>query len=65
MPGVLELAEDVFQANVRIAIPDYIGVREPQFTSGVGILQFAYRNAKIQGKDLLPASNKWVKLPMT
>ncbi|HLT54550.1 MAG TPA: cell division protein FtsA [Bacillota bacterium] len=55
MPGVLELAEDVFQANVRIAIPDYIGVREPQFTSGVGILQFAYRNAKIQGKDLYPA----------
>jgi len=55
MPGVLELAQDVFQSNVRIAIPDYIGVREPQFTSGVGILQFAYHNAKIQGKDLFPS----------
>jgi len=55
MQGVLELAEDVFQANARIAIPDYIGVREPQFTVGVGTLQFAYRNAKIQGKDLEPA----------
>ncbi|MDY0405959.1 cell division protein FtsA [Virgibacillus sp. 179-BFC.A HS] len=55
MPGVLELAQDVFQANVRIAIPDYIGVREPQYTAGVGILQFAYRNAKIQGKDLFPS----------
>ncbi|MBU5266020.1 cell division protein FtsA [Virgibacillus proomii] len=54
MPGVLELAQDLFQANVRIAIPDYIGVREPQFTAGVGILQFAYRNAKIQGKELFP-----------
>jgi len=52
MPGVLELAQDIFQANVRIAIPDYIGVREPQFTAGVGILQFAYHNAKIQGKEL-------------
>ncbi|MFD1849141.1 cell division protein FtsA [Oceanobacillus bengalensis] len=52
MPGVLELAQDLFRSNVRIAIPDYIGVREPQFTAGVGILQFAYRNAKIQGKDL-------------
>ncbi|HLR07852.1 MAG TPA: cell division protein FtsA [Bacillota bacterium] len=55
MPGVLELAHDVFQGNVRVAIPDYIGVREPQYTAGVGILQFAYRNAKIQGKDLYPA----------
>ncbi|WP_085992469.1 cell division protein FtsA [Oceanobacillus senegalensis] len=55
MPGVLELAQDLFHSNVRIAIPDYIGVREPQFTAGVGILQFAYHNAKIQGKDLYPA----------
>lgn len=55
MPGVMELAHDLFHSNVRIAIPDYIGVREPQFTAGIGILQFAYRNAKIQGKELLPS----------
>lgn len=55
MPGTLDLAQDLFQANVRIAIPDYIGVREPQFTAGVGILQFAYHNAKIQGKELFPS----------
>lgn len=55
MPGTLELAQDVFNANVRIAIPDYIGVREPQFTAGVGILQFAHHNARIQGKELLPS----------
>src|SRR5690625_5145690 len=54
MQGVLELAEHVFRANARVAIPDYIGVREPHFTVGVGTLQFAYRNAKIQGKDLEP-----------
>ncbi|HLS20138.1 MAG TPA: cell division protein FtsA [Bacillota bacterium] len=57
MPGVLELAKDVFQANVRIAIPDFIGVREPQYTAGVGILKFAYKNAKIQGKQLYPSVN--------
>ncbi|MBO8155329.1 MAG: cell division protein FtsA [Bacillaceae bacterium] len=55
MPGVLELAQDIFQNNVRIAIPDYIGVREPQYTAGVGILQFAYHNAKVQGKELVTA----------
>src|SRR5690625_763854 len=52
MQGVLELAQVVFQANARIAIPNYIGVREPQFTVGVGTLQFSYYNAKIQGKNL-------------
>ncbi|MFP7477728.1 cell division protein FtsA [Terribacillus saccharophilus] len=55
MPGMLELAQDCFQANVRLAIPDYLGVREPQFTSAVGILQFAYRNARIQGKEIFSA----------
>src|SRR5699024_11578334 len=55
MPGVLVLAQDLFQAKVRIAIPYYIGVREPQFTAGVGILQFAYHNAKIQGKEFYPS----------
>jgi cell division protein FtsA len=55
MPGVLELAQDLYQSNVRMSLPDYIGVREPQFTAGVGILQFAYRNAKIQGKELFPS----------
>ncbi|QTM99338.1 cell division protein FtsA [Sediminibacillus dalangtanensis] len=52
IPGALELAQDVYQSNVRIAIPDYIGVRESQYTCGVGILKFAYNNAKIQGKEI-------------
>ncbi|WP_130859812.1 cell division protein FtsA [Gracilibacillus phocaeensis] len=55
MPGAAELAQDIFQSNVRIAIPDYIGVREPLYTAGIGILKFAYKNAKIQGKDFVHA----------
>jgi len=55
MQGVLELAQNVLDSSSRIAIPDYIGVREPQFTVGVGTIQFAYRNAKIQGKELYPS----------
>ncbi|SDB87639.1 cell division protein FtsA [Pelagirhabdus alkalitolerans] len=67
-PGALELAQEMYYANVRVAIPDYIGVREPQFTSGVGILKFAHKNAKIQGKVLgdsvtesAPKTEKMVK----
>lgn len=55
MPGAAELAQDIYQSNVRIAIPDYIGVREPQYTAGIGILKFAYKNAKIQGKEFTHA----------
>ncbi|MBD8068383.1 cell division protein FtsA [Bacillus sp. PS06] len=52
MPGVLELAQAVLQNNIRIAKPDYIGVREPQFSTGVGLIQFAYEHAKIQGREI-------------
>ncbi|RXI98096.1 cell division protein FtsA [Anaerobacillus alkaliphilus] len=52
IPGLLELAREILQNNVRVAIPDYIGVREPQFTTGVGLIQFAHRNSKIQGKEV-------------
>ncbi|MDZ5470708.1 cell division protein FtsA [Bacillus sp. 31A1R] len=50
--GLLELAQIVFQNRVRIAIPDYIGVRESQYTTAVGLIKFAYKNAKIQGRAM-------------
>ncbi|HEX7063864.1 MAG TPA: cell division protein FtsA [Bacillales bacterium] len=55
LPGMLELAEDIFQHNVRVAVPDYIGVREPQYTTAVGLIQFTYRNVKVQGKEVAAA----------
>jgi cell division protein FtsA len=55
LPGILELAQIVLQHNVRIAIPDYIGVREPQFTTSVGLIQYMSVNAKIQGLEIAAA----------
>ena len=52
LPGSLELAREILQSNVRVAIPDYIGVRESQYINGVGLIQFAYQNVKIQGRDV-------------
>jgi cell division protein FtsA len=52
MPGVLELAQLILNNNVRKAVPDYIGVREAQYTTGVGLIQFAYKNAKLQGRKI-------------
>ncbi|MDT0159482.1 MULTISPECIES: cell division protein FtsA [unclassified Bacillus (in: firmicutes)] len=53
--GILELAQIIFQNRVRIAIPDYIGVREPQYTTAVGLIKFAYKNARLQGRKIEPA----------
>lgn len=50
MPGILELAQMVLGSSVRVAVPDYIGVRDPQYTTGVGLIKFAYRHAKLQGR---------------
>ncbi|GAE33863.1 cell division protein FtsA [Halalkalibacter akibai] len=55
IPGVLDLASELLQGNVRIAVPDYLGVREPQYTAGVGLIQFAYKNVKVQGKEVAAA----------
>jgi cell division protein FtsA len=55
-PGILEIAQIVFQNRVRIASPDYIGVREPQYTTAVGLIKFAYKNAKIQGRQIEPTN---------
>lgn len=49
MPGVLELAQYVFQNRVRTAEPNHIGVREPQYTTAVGLIKFACQKAKQQG----------------
>lgn len=52
MPGVLELSEHILESNVRLAVPDYLGVRESQYTVGVGLIQFTYRNVKVQGREV-------------
>jgi cell division protein FtsA len=49
MQGVLELAQVILQNRVRVAVPDYIGVREPQYTTGVGIIKYAYKSTRLPG----------------
>ncbi|AJS57756.1 cell division protein FtsA [Paenibacillus sp. IHBB 10380] len=56
MPGVLQVAQVELAASVRIAVPDYIGVRDPGFTSGVGILYNVIRNIRVRSNTTV--SNK-------
>ncbi|MBC1499535.1 cell division protein FtsA [Listeria weihenstephanensis] len=52
IPGTIDLAGKVFQAHVRLAIPDYIGVREPSFTTAVGLIKYAYQMAEKEGRSV-------------
>ncbi len=56
MPGVLKAAQTELAASVRIAVPDYIGVRDPGFTGGVGILHNVVRS--FRGRSSGGSSNK-------
>lgn len=53
MPGVLELAQYVFQNRVRTAEPNYIGVREPQYTTAVGLIKHACKKERMQKTPLI------------
>lgn len=41
LPGTLLIARRTLGTSVRIAEPSYVGVRDPAYTSGVGIICFA------------------------
>lgn len=56
MPGVLQVAQAELATSVRIAVPDYIGVRDPGFTSGVGVLHNVIRSFK--GRNDTTTNNK-------
>ncbi len=60
MPSVLPLAQSELEASVRIAVPDYIGVRDPSFSSGVGMIQYVvkYIRTRVTGGTKRPARNK-------
>ncbi|MBS4203866.1 cell division protein FtsA [Lederbergia citrea] len=55
MPGVMELAQVILQNRVRVAIPDYIGVREPQYTNAVGLIRYANKDARLLGINVSAA----------
>lgn len=39
LPGIVELAEDIFEIPVKLYIPNQMGMRYPTFTTGIGLIQ--------------------------
>ncbi|MGY3778847.1 cell division protein FtsA [Isobaculum melis] len=40
LPGVVELAKDIFETNVRLFVPDQMGMRFPLFATGIGLVNY-------------------------
>lgn len=51
MPGAIDLAAQVLGEHVRLAMPDYIGVRDPAYTTAVGLIQYAYNLQELEGSS--------------
>ena len=58
MEGILPLARHVLKTRVRIHTPEYIGVREPMYTTAVGLIRYAHRQETFFGAtaESTPAS---------
>jgi cell division protein FtsA len=57
MEGVIDLAEEVFHMPVRLGVPQYVSglsdvVRNPIYSTGVGLLLFGQRNRAQGGREL-------------
>lgn len=47
LPGIAELAQAQLGGNVRIYQPHFIGVADPSFTTGTGIIQYVVNNSTL------------------
>ncbi|MDJ0787567.1 MAG: cell division protein FtsA [Myxococcota bacterium] len=56
LAGIGDLAEEIFEAPVRLGTPIHVGglqdvVRSPMYATGVGLAQFGYRNHQGRGSS--------------
>ncbi|ATP39260.1 cell division protein FtsA [Solibacillus sp. R5-41] len=49
--GIAQLARQVMLTRVRVFTPNYIGVREPGFTTSVGLIHYANADDKFYGRS--------------
>ncbi|HWI49737.1 MAG TPA: cell division protein FtsA [Rummeliibacillus sp.] len=63
LEGLPQLARHVLQTSVKIYVPDYIGVRDPEYTAAVNLIRYAYKESQfnrdvIDNVPLVPAGRE-------
>lgn len=69
IPGIIELAQEFFGVNVRLYVPNHMGLRNPVFANVISIVDYAsnmsdiYRIAKgaVTGEKTLPVKEQEVE----
>ena len=51
-----------YKNAVRIAAPEYIGVREPHYTAAVGLIRYAFQNLRQAEKEVAASTQSQGKL---
>jgi cell division protein FtsA len=67
MEGLTELAEEVFHMSVRLGVPQRVQglsdvVKNPIHATGVGLLEFGFRNQTPKGMDLSHNNNRFAQV---
>ena len=65
MPGIVDLAQEIFEANVKLYVPNHMGLRNPVFSNVISIVEYSaqlndiYHIAKyaIPGEKSKPAQS--------
>lgn len=65
MPGIIDLAQEIFEANVKLYVPNHMGLRNPVFANVISIVEYSaqlndiYHIAKyaIPGEKSKPAQS--------
>lgn len=69
MPGIVDLAQEIFEANVKLYVPNHMGLRNPVFANVISIVEYSaqlndiYHIAKyaIPGEKSKPAQSAAVQ----
>ena len=61
--GIAQLARQVMQTRVRVFTPNYIGVREPGFTTSVGLIRYAHADDKFYGRSATSSAPSYAPYP--
>lgn len=56
LEGIAQLARQCLQTRVRVYSPDYIGVRDPAYTSAVGLIRYAYDEDLFFNREVGPTN---------
>ena len=62
LEGMAQLARQCMQSRVRIYSPDYIGVRDPAYTTAVGLIRYAYDEDQFFNRE---TGSKATSVPVT